>query len=207
MGDPHGILASLSQRVVGDLADATASIGAVFVSVYDACDFDEDGGWLTINGTAYRYLSVDMETDTIALGTPLTAAVSIDDAVSLWDVDNAVIVTENTALVQVDGQDDGDPILAVIDHALTPLLAQGTFVAGQSVSLTRDGEEHRVTAVHGRTDTGTVISGAATLYSGTGTPTISANKGDLYIRTDTPGTANQRLYINTATGSSWSGIV
>lgn len=45
------------------------------------------------------------------------------------------------------------------------------------------------------------------LYSGSGAPSIAASvAGDLYVRTDTPSTANQRIYIATAT-NTWTGII
>lgn len=182
----HAILASVSSRTVGDLADATASIGGTVVSVGDACDFDEDGGWLTINGTAYPYVSVDMEADTVKLGTALTGAVAVGDAVSLWDIDNAVIVTEATALVTVDGQDDGDPIRAVIDHSLNPLLAQGTFVAGQSVSVTRDGEEWTLTRVHAKSQVG--LQRSLTNYYQAGIDNFDGTVTGLEVDASTPPT-------------------
>jgi len=50
------------------------------------------------------------------------------------------------------------------------------------------------------------IAGASTIYSGTGVPSnsIGAN-GDFYFRTDTPGSANQRLYVKSA--GAWVGIL
>lgn len=43
-------------------------------------------------------------------------------------------------------------------------------------------------------------AGTAKISSGTGVPTIAGTAGDLYIRKDTPTTANQRLYFCTVTG-------
>lgn len=47
---------------------------------------------------------------------------------------------------------------------------------------------------------------SSTIYSGTGAPnnTYGAN-GDFYLRSDTPGTANQRLYVKS--GGTWAGIL
>ncbi len=47
---------------------------------------------------------------------------------------------------------------------------------------------------------------SSALYSGSGVPAsgLGAN-GDFYFRTDTPGTANQRLYVKSA--GAWSGIL
>lgn len=52
---------------------------------------------------------------------------------------------------------------------------------------------------------GTVTSGNQML-GGTGAPAAGmGNNGDYYFRTDTPGTANQRLYVKS--GGAWTGIV
>jgi hypothetical protein len=49
------------------------------------------------------------------------------------------------------------------------------------------------------------VQAAATLYSGIGAPTFSANAGDRYYRIDTPGTSGQREYICTG-GTSWTAL-
>lgn len=52
----------------------------------------------------------------------------------------------------------------------------------------------------------TTIAGCR-LWSGSGAPSIAASvAGDIYFRTDTPSTANQRIYIATAV-NTWTGIV
>jgi hypothetical protein len=44
------------------------------------------------------------------------------------------------------------------------------------------------------------------IFMGSGVPSNTLGKsGDYYFRTDTPGTANQRIYVNNA--GSWLGIV
>jgi len=49
------------------------------------------------------------------------------------------------------------------------------------------------------------ISGAS-IYSGSGAPAAGKGaNGDYYFRTDTPGTANQRIYVKSA--GAWVGIV
>ena len=46
----------------------------------------------------------------------------------------------------------------------------------------------------------------ATQYGGTGAPAPTLGKnGDIYFRDDTPGTANQRIYVKSA--GSWTGVV
>lgn len=62
-----------------------------------------------------------------------------------------------------------------------------------------------VTSVlHPTTPAGLSQSGA--VYQGSGAPSNSnGNNGDVYFRTDTPGTANQRLYVKAA--GAWTGIL
>lgn len=53
---------------------------------------------------------------------------------------------------------------------------------------------------------GIQLGGASTTYSGSGAPSVSlGNNGDYYLRSDTPGTANQRIYVKSA--GAWTGIV
>lgn len=53
-----------------------------------------------------------------------------------------------------------------------------------------------------------VISNESSIYSGAGDPNgaLSATSGDYFLRSDTPGTANQRIYVCSG-GTTWTGIV
>lgn len=57
------------------------------------------------------------------------------------------------------------------------------------------------------------LTGGGSLYIGSGAPTtpngVNPTAGDYYLRTDTPGTANQRLYVCTVGGATptWVGIL
>jgi hypothetical protein len=53
---------------------------------------------------------------------------------------------------------------------------------------------------------GAQIMNGAHFLSGSGLPGGAATAGDFYFRTDTPATANQRIYVCTG-GSTWVGIV
>jgi hypothetical protein len=54
------------------------------------------------------------------------------------------------------------------------------------------------------TPVGAVQTGV--VYMGKGVPSnANGNSGDFYFRTDTPGTANQRLYVKN--GTTWTGIL
>lgn len=45
------------------------------------------------------------------------------------------------------------------------------------------------------------------VFVGDGVPTFVARKGNYFLRRDDPTTANHRVYINTADGSNWTGIL
>ncbi len=48
--------------------------------------------------------------------------------------------------------------------------------------------------------------GPMTMYFGSGPPSASIGQdGDYYLRSDTPGVANQRIYVHS--GGSWVGIL
>lgn len=56
-----------------------------------------------------------------------------------------------------------------------------------------------------RTNGGLRIQLGTTITSGSGAPTASGTAGDIYIRTDTPTVANQRIYMCAGT-TTWNGI-
>ena len=59
-------------------------------------------------------------------------------------------------------------------------------------------------SLHPPTDAGAVQAGS--VYQGSGAPNNSnGSNGDVYFRTDTPGSANQRIYVKSA--GSWVGIL
>jgi hypothetical protein len=72
------------------------------------------------------------------------------------------------------------------------------FAAGQIQAFTLSGIGGVQSGVGGIT--------GGTLFSGSGVPAAGGgNNGDFYFRTDTPGTANQRIYTKSA--GAWVGIV
>jgi hypothetical protein len=99
---------------------------------------------------------------------------------------------------------------------MCPLICQG--LSGQSVDLQRwqDNSANNLAKVDA---TGNMFANALTptsgarITSGSGAPSTpggaNPTAGDLYVRTDTPSTANQRLYSCTVGGASptWVGIV
>jgi hypothetical protein len=137
---------------LGDKLSAAAASGATTLTVYDAGDFDEDGGYILINDAVLRYATWDDDDNTITLTDPLPAAAAVDDVVTLWDQANGQPVTIYKAVVdQVDGF-DGNAIEAIVPqslvHALSTTMRDST---GESVVLERDDDgELTVTAISGR---------------------------------------------------------
>jgi hypothetical protein len=124
----------------GDELVVAASAGANLLLIGNSCDFDEDGGWLTINGEVHQYLSVGAndtdDPETITLADTLVASAAVETRVDVWDADNNTAVVEWVAHVILDGQTDGDAMPASADHALIPLLTQGIRAeGGESVTL------------------------------------------------------------------------
>jgi hypothetical protein len=174
----HGRLVSLTQVTQGSALDLAASTGSTILSLYDASDFDEDGGSVQVNGVVYAYSSADMDSDTIHLTTGLTSAAAVDDRVDIWDADELLVVTERIALVTLDDQQEGDPLSVEVDHSLHAMLARETLAAGQSVSLLPDGESYRLVAVHGKNNQNTLKSNAATALGSQACVQMGLDQGD-----------------------------
>jgi hypothetical protein len=104
---------------------------------------------------------------------------------------------------------EGNPnssTLGIHPNLSKPALLFGAFP--YDVALTHDASGIVGVAGGLRLGTGfaTTVAGSR-LWSGSGAPSITASAaGDFYFRTDTPTTANQRLYIATAV-NTWTGIL
>ena len=116
-------------------------------------------------------------------------------ALAKWNVAaaGATILSTNVS------SDTSDPRMS--------LKTDGLYLA--SGSATSDASIVRPTAGGIRATPSLQINTGAVITSGTGAPTATGTKGDIYFRTDTPTTANQRIYINSSatTGTTWTGIV
>lgn len=129
--------------------DAPAGSSALFVE--DAADFDEDGGSLSLNGEAVVYTACDDETGEVTLAMPTTSAALTDDRVEVYDPDAASLVVETVAQVLVEGTEQGgDPLEAIVDHALVAFLPEGIRddslgATGEAVTLEWRGDDLYVT--------------------------------------------------------------
>lgn len=140
----EGRLIAMSQVPFGSTVTADAPVGATVLEVAETGDFDEDGGQLaTVDGLVYDYIAVDEDAATLTLATGLTAALTVDDPVNLYDSELAGVIVEYVGLVLLDDQDPGDePIEVTIQHSLVDLLAE-TIRGGaaEAVTLVRDGDD------------------------------------------------------------------
>jgi hypothetical protein len=147
----HAVVKGVHVERLGDALTVAAAIGATTLSVRDVADFDDEGGYLRLNGTVLEYLSTDDDLSTITLAVALVAAAAVDDKVEAWDKANGQPAVVHKAVVdQIDGF-DGFATAVVsqsIAHALSQDMRDGP---GESVTLTREGAELRVVEVHGRT--------------------------------------------------------
>lgn len=147
----HAVVTGVYAEDLGDQLVADAPIGDGILSVRDVADFDEDGGWLLLNGAVLEYETVDDDDSSITLTLPLVAAALTDDVVAVWDEPNASKATVYKAVVdQIDGFDGvaNAVVQQSVAHALSQSMRDGT---GESVTLTRDDDnELQLVAVHGR---------------------------------------------------------
>jgi len=153
-----GHLLAVNAEVQGDEVVVAGGTDGL-LTVGDGADFDEDGGWVSIEGTLYQYSGFTdaVVTDydepvTLTLVAPFPGAtIAAQTRVDAYSTDDAALVVEYVGLVLLDGQDTGDPVEATIDHALIPLLPQTVRPdGGNAVTLEWDGDDLVVVAVNGK---------------------------------------------------------
>lgn len=151
-----GKLLVVTAETLGDeVAVASGSTGQLVVG--DGADFDEDGGWVSIEGVQYAYTAVTPTTAAgyddpviLTLADPPVADFAEGVMVDLWSPDDNAAAVEWVGSVLLDGQAEGDPAEATIDHALIPLLAAGIRQGGEDVTLEWEEDELVVTRVDGK---------------------------------------------------------
>lgn len=134
------------------------------------------------------------------------------DGVAATNAPTDVFVTTSATGTSIDDfQVDRSAGASITLDATTSGVTVGPNVntGGGSISNSA-GSANRVLGGINRVDA-SVTGSTAKVYVGSGAPAISAPLGSLYIRTDTPGTASQRLYscttANTATTGAWTALV
>ena len=153
----HGRVLAVNEETLGSELVADHAAGVTSLTVEDAADFDEDGGWLKVGDQVVQYTDVDDDTGTITLAATLEAAGEEGDRVWLWDEMRLVVTTDKVAHVELDGDDDdADSLEATIPLHLLDDLPEGIRggVTGESVLLEQDGDEWRIVDVLGVADSG-----------------------------------------------------
>jgi hypothetical protein len=88
-------------------------------------------------------------------------------------------------------------------NAAGTLTSSGGTIWGNNTANTIT--TYALSAANGYVQVGTSAGVGAKINSGSGAPTLSGTAGDVYIRTDTPTLANQRIYV-CETGTTWRGL-
>lgn len=119
------------------------------------------------------------------------------------DASDAIVISPSTryALVQYGTASIG--LSGTPDRWNISADGPDVLIGGGQISLSNPGQAAGAAAPP--------ATSTATISSSTGAPTISGNLGDIYFRTDTPTTADQRIYICTTAGVAgtavWTGIL
>lgn len=160
---------------------------------------------------------------TAAFKSPNDLRVSFGSTVSLARSDGAFIpvlaMTGGPTLLVRGANQNAGPVIRLTDSVTNTIREFDTVtdranyvgeipaIAGAPPVIEARGTDTDVNLrLRGKGTGGVQIAAGATLTSGAGAPTASGVAGDLYIRTDASGTANQRLYMCTG-GTTWAGIV
>jgi hypothetical protein len=114
-----GRIVAVQQETLGSELSANTSIGATTLPVVDTTDFHEDGGQVTLGAETLTYTAVDDDALTLTLS---GTAAAVHTAADRVDVYPPAAVT--WAYVQV-GDEDDDPVIAEMPHALLPLVTTG----------------------------------------------------------------------------------
>lgn len=115
-----GKVVSVETRNLAEPAVADAAVAATTLYVNDASTFDENGGFVSVNGDLLVYLTTDVDANTITLAAGLATAIADQDSVEVYPP-----TPVKTALVSL-GDDGGDSVPATVEHALLDKLTDGT---------------------------------------------------------------------------------
>lgn len=180
--DLTGRVVAVDTLPLGDVLAQDALTGSSVLYVEDAADFDAKGGTLLLGGSqVVVYYSADDETGEVVLDEAADADYLAGDRVEIFDPSTNSKVVETVAQVEVEGTEQGgDPLEAIVDHALIPYLPVGirddslsTAGTGEAVALEWRGDDLFVVNIIGREAIfdGTVID-PETLPPTDNTPTV-----------------------------------
>lgn len=139
-----GRVLAVNAYPLGDELTADTAAGATSITVSDAADFSEGGGWLVLaESQTVAYTAADDQTGVLTLAEPTTVTAYEGDTVHVWDDTKGAVSHEVVAMVALEGEDqDADAMEATVPHALIPYLPEDIrSVESEFVSLEwTDGE-------------------------------------------------------------------
>lgn len=133
----HGRITSVTVEPSGDSLKQDAAIGTFVLSVWDAYDFNGNGGSVAIDGNygnLYPYSTVDYVANTITLTSPLLADYFADDVVETYPLGEVKI-----AMVSLGEGQEG--VRAIIPFSMSAMVLDGVRNVGDQESVLIDDEE------------------------------------------------------------------
>lgn len=118
-----GMLVEVQVLARGSAATGDVAAGSTVVPVEDVTQFDDAGGTVQIDGTAYDYMTLDKDASTLTLAAPLTADVSEFDPVLVMA--GGQVVQDWQAIVDLGGE--GDTVSVPIPYGLRSILGEGQY--------------------------------------------------------------------------------
>lgn len=178
--------------VAGMITNSLWGAGAFDSAITNATVFDYSFGTTLMMGPATIASTSSGVSPVLALSGQTTSSSQADISISRTGAANQT-VGQNANIQFGNSTSNTFAILQEYNGAVIVF----TFASGSW------GERARILPGPGA---GIQIAGASSIYSGTGVISNSVgSNGDYYFRQDTPGTANQRLYVKSA--GAWVGIV
>ena len=133
------VTVEVDEAVTGLTADV--ALGATLLHVGATTGFDDDGGFLSLDGTTYAYIDADPDAATLTLATGLTAAVTAESPV--WALDDlGSRRADRWVHCLIDGAEQTTPVLVPTHLELD--FPEGDSLAGLWVPVGLDAHGHRV---------------------------------------------------------------
>lgn len=211
-------VADVTTTSVGTELTADASSGATSITVKDTSRFCPGGGKVVLNDQTLVYTALDDDSGELTLSTPLDDDAEQGDAVSTYDPKSSKPLKERRAKLSTeDGEDEGDPLDAELDAAVSPQLRDGTRAAGEGELVEYEEVGSRVRVVNVLADeqptsqlpsggtTGQVLAKASDEDYDLGWITVSTGTGELppYEEVDDELSPSRVLVHDYEDGPTW----
>lgn len=191
-------LTTTGNTTLGDaVTDTTAINGATTVTTTSA-----SGLTVGRQGATAPVLKVNAATASVATGIEITGAAAAGGvavaAISSGTNENLKIDAKGTGTVTIAGTSTGNVAIQRATTVNGTIQANGAsqFAAGEAIAA-GGGANCYASVGQGVT--------APRIVAGSGAPTIAAPKGSLYLRID-GSTTNDRMYVNTDAGTTWTAV-